>query len=120
MEEITVELRIFSPRWGHEDIYKLELKQNSLVITQGARSTKATWRENLDPEWNGETLEDILRNDSIYPPGIFQDLIEHAWLSWRNGELDSAAVDEELQALAKWLNDITNSKPRSEYWNKYF
>ena len=97
MDVITAELEIFSPRWGHKDTYKLELTRESLLITQGPRSAKSTWRENLDPEWSGEKLEDILRNDSIYPPGIFQDLVEHAWLSWRNGELGSSAVDEELQ-----------------------
>lgn len=120
MDEITIELRIYSPRWGHEDTYTLELSRDTLVITQGARSTKATYRENLDPEWSGETLVDILQNDSIYPPEIFQRLIEHAWLTWRGGELSDEAVKEELLVLAGWLNGITKNKPSTDFWKGYF
>lgn len=117
---VQIELRMYSPRWGHDDTYVLELTRESLVITQGARSTQCTWRDNLDPEWSGESLRHILENDSIYPPATFQDLVEHAWKSWRNGELDAAAVNEELQALANWLNAITSAKPDTEFWKKYF
>jgi hypothetical protein len=44
MDTVTVELEIYSPRWGHNDIYKLELKRESLVITQNTRSAKCTVR----------------------------------------------------------------------------
>jgi hypothetical protein len=91
-----------------------------MVITQGARSTKCIWRENLDPEWIGESLRHILENDSIYPPAIFEDLIEHAWISLRNGELNDTDLKDELQALACWLNEITRAKPNTEFWRKYF
>jgi hypothetical protein len=90
------------------------------VITQNARSAKCIWRDNLDPQWQGESLESILQNDSIYPPAIFKDLIEHAWKAWRDGELDNAAVNDELQVLATWLNKITAAKPATEFWKKYF
>ena len=120
MDETTVELRIFSPRWGREDTYKLVLERHLLVITQGARSATCTWIENRDPEWSGESLRHILENDSIYPPAILQNLIEHAWVSWRNGELDSSAVNEELQVVASWLNEITKAKPNTNFWKKYF
>ncbi len=120
MDETKVKLRIFSPRWGHEDEYELKLTRDSMVITRHPRSSVCTWRENLDPEWSGESLRDILGNDSIYPPAILEDLIEHAWLSWRNGELDSTAVNDELQAVARWLNEITKAKPNTDFWRKYF
>lgn len=120
MDETTVELRIFSPRWGHEDTYSLVLTRHSLVINRGARSATCAWRENLDPEWSGENIRDIMENDAIYPPAILQRQIEHAWLSWRNGELDNAAVNRELQSVADWLNTITRAKPRTDFWKKYF
>jgi hypothetical protein len=120
MDETIVELRIFSPRWGHEDMYKLKLTRDSMVITQGARSTKCTWRENLDPEWSGESLRHTLENNSIYPPAILEDLIKHAWVSWRNSELDDSALNKELQAVAVWLNEITMAKPDTEFWHKFF
>lgn len=120
MKKTEVDLQIFSPRWGHEDTYKLELTSESLTITQGARVAKSTWREGLDPEWSGESLERTLRNDSIYPPTNFQDLVEHAWKAWRNEELEDAEVNDELQVLASWLNEITLAKPDTKFWQEYF
>lgn len=116
----TVELQIYSPRWGHDDTYEVTLTRDALVIALGPRSATCTWRDNLDPEWGEESLEDILRNDSIYPPSIFPRLLEHAWRSWRDGDLDDAAVDTALKALADWLNGITRTKPDSGFWRKYF
>jgi len=120
MDETKIELRIYSPRWGHEDTYDLALTRNSLAITQGTRFSTCTWRKNLDPEWTGESLVDIFQNDSIYPPSIFPRLIEHAWLAWRGGELDDAAVNRELNALAVWLNVTTRAKPDTDFWKQYF
>ncbi|MBU0712828.1 hypothetical protein KJ762_02470 [bacterium] len=117
----TVNLEIFSPRWGHEDTYVVELDQSYMEIRMSARKTRATWRDNLDPEWNTrESIHDIMNNDSIYPPAIIQDLFEHAWLEWRNGNINDQQVNEELQEIATWLNTITRSKPRTDFWSKYF
>lgn len=118
--ETVVELQIYSPRWGHSDTYTFEMAREQMKISMGPRSTTCTWRENLDPLWGGEQLHDILRNDSIYPPEIFQSLIEHAWKSWRNGELDDQGVRTELQVVVEWLNKITEAKPRTDFWRKYF
>lgn len=120
MDNTIIKLRIFSPRWGHEDTYELKLSQDSMVITQGPKSAKCTWRENLDPVWSGESLEDILENDSICPPAKLEGLIEYAWVSWRNGELSDTGVDVELQAIADWINEITKAKPKTDFWRKYF
>lgn len=120
MDEITIELRIYSPRWDHEDSYIFELSQEKLDITQGPRSTRAIWSDRFDPEWSGELLADILQNDSIYPPAVLQRMIEYAWRSWRNGDLSDKEIDEELQAVGDWLNTITKSKPRTKFWAGYF
>lgn len=117
---MNVELRIFSPRWGHEDTYMVQLEQDFMEIAMQTRIARADWSENTDPQWSGESLERIMRNDSIYPPSVMQSLFEHAWRSWRNGEIPSEDVDTELQSLAEWLNTITRSKPNSEFWSRYF
>ena len=54
MKEIIVELDIFSPRWGHTDVYEVKLTLESLTIIQGVKRTKCTWKENIDPEWSEE------------------------------------------------------------------
>ncbi|MEH6529569.1 MAG: hypothetical protein V7718_06475 [Porticoccus sp.] len=115
-----VELHIFSPRWGHEDTYEVELDRDFMEITMQVRKTRAKWVDNLDPEWSGEPLEHIMNNDSIYPPAVTQDLFEHAWKAWRDGDLNDDEVKRELEAVADWINTVTQSKPRSEFWRKYF
>jgi hypothetical protein len=120
MDECEVELRIFSPRWGHDDTYKVTLTRESMTVTLMPRSATCVWRENRDPEWVGESLETILKNDMIYPPSILSRLFEYVWRSWRNGDIDNAGVARELPALAAWLNEITRTKPDSEFWRRYF
>lgn len=116
----VVELRIYSPRWGHDDTYTFTLTRESMEISMQVRSAKCRWRENLDPEWSGETLEQIMNNDSIYPPAIFQSLVEHVWKEWRKSEINDGQVNAELNELATWLNIITRAKPDTEFWHKYF
>jgi hypothetical protein len=65
-------------------------------------------------------VSEILANDSIYIPEIFPRLLEHLWASWREGELDDVAAQAELDALTAWLNKITDSKPATSFWKKYF
>ncbi len=120
MDEIVVELPIFTPRWGHDDIYKVRLRRETIEISNGARTAKCSWRENLDPEWSGESLSRILSNDHIYQPEILEDLLAHAWQAWRAHELDDQGVNTELQAVATWLNTITKAKPKTKFWTAYF
>ena len=115
-----VELEIYSPRWGHEDTYKIELERDFMEITMQVRKSRATWSETTDPIWSDETLEVIMTNDSISPPAAIQDLFERAWKSWRGGEITDQEVEVELKLLADWLNTITKSKPSSDFWRKYF
>ena len=117
---LIVDLRIFSPRWGHEDTYSVELDHDFMEITMGARKARAAWRDNLDPEWTGEPIKQIMNNDNIHPPAITQDLFEHVWKDWRYEELSAQEVEEELNEIAKWVNAVTSSKPKTKYWEKYF
>lgn len=120
MMNLTLTAEIYSPRWGHTDRYTFELTREAMTISMLARKGKCTWRDNLDPVWTGESLEDMLRNDMIYPPSIFPALVEHLWKSWRNGEIDSSHVDSELQEIIVWLNKITEVKPKTDFWKRYF
>jgi hypothetical protein len=117
---LTLTAEIYSPRWGHTDTYAFELSKETMTVSMQAREAVCTWKDNFDPVWTGEQLQHILQNDSIYPPAIFQDLVEHLWKSWRNGELNSEQVNVELQELVSWLNEITKTKPRTDFWRTYF
>ena len=115
-----VDLRIFSPRWGRHDTYRVELHRDYMKISMTLREAMATYVENLDPEWSGESLQRIMNNDSIYPPAITQSLFQRAWLAWRDGELDDAQVAQELELIAEWINKVTEAKPDSDFWRAYF
>lgn len=117
---ITLTAEIYSPRWGHNDTYTFELTREAMTISMMAREGKCTWKDSYDPVWTGESLQDMLQNDLIYPPAIFQDLVEHLWTSWRNSEISSTQAQTELHEITSWLNEITKVKPKSDFWSKYF
>jgi len=117
---MEIDLRIYSPRWGHDDTYRITLEQDRLSIDMQARHCEANYRENLDPEWSGEPLFHIFRNDSIYAPEVFQRCLEWAWLEWRNGNISDDDIVGEMEQLAEWLNTTTRAKPNSDFWRIYF
>jgi len=116
---MLVELKIFSPRWGREDTYRIKLERDFMEITMQVRKSRVTWSDTADPIWSGETLQRTMTNDSIFPLAATQDLFERAWKSWRDGEISDQQVEAELKLLADWLNSITKAKPRSDFWSKY-
>lgn len=116
----TLKTRIYTPRYGYEDAYTLEFTQESMTISTEARTTKCVWVESRDPQWTGESLESMLKNDHIYPPAILPRLLEHLWMSWRKGDLSEAEADAELQAVTSWLNEVTRAKPTTDFWRRYF
>lgn len=115
-----VNLRIYSPRWGHDDTYSVNFERDFLEISMTPRTARADWRENQDPLWTGESLTRIMNNDSIYPPHNIQRLIEYAWISWRAGNISDQQIELELLQIQDWLNTITKSKPNTDFWNSYF
>jgi len=120
MDHTSASIRIYSPQWGQEDTYDLDLSPDSLVISHGASKATCTYRENLDPQWAGETLERTLSNDGIYPPSVLPRMFERAWLAWRANELTDDALQSELDAVAEWINAGTKAKPRTEFWKRFF
>ena len=117
---MDVQFELFSPRWGHNDTYTVGLERDYMEISMQVRTARAEYRENRDPEWSGEAIEDILSNDNIAAPDNLKALFEFAWLSWRRSELSDEQVGAELQALATWINAITAAKPRTDFWRRYF
>jgi hypothetical protein len=85
-----------------------------------------SWVENRDPDWSGsnnligQPLESILENDSIFPPTIFIRALEYAWQTWRNGELNDEQIRVEITILCEWLNMVSKSKPKTEFWRSKF
>lgn len=125
MDEVTLEMSIFTTRWGHADIYDLEFGEEALTISHPPRTATCTWREGLDPEWSKESITEkdsllaMLENDSVFPPTILHFLLERAWFAWRDGDIEADDLQLELNNLAVWLNVITHTRPQSEFWRGF-
>ena len=120
MDSTEVFANFYSPRWGHTDCYSFVFSMNSLTITHHARKCSATWEDNADPTWRGESFVGTLKNDSIYPPDGLEGLIEFLWKEWRDGQLNDEQLQVELHALVEYINVSTKAHPRTEFWQKIF
>ena len=119
---MNIECEIYSPRWGHDDTYRFNFQKDKLTIkmTTSAKTSNLVWRDNLEPEWQGDNLYETLQNDFIYPPKIFKNCICEVWTLWREEDLPEDKTRIELNLLIEWLNIITKSKPQSDFWSGYF
>jgi hypothetical protein len=121
-DETEVEVRVYSPRWGHEDTYTISMARDWMKVERHPKSATCKWVESKDPVWESsdDSLLEVFANDSIYAPAIFPHALVGAWLDWRSGEIDDARVDAEIQELFGWLNAVTHAKPTSDYWKGKF
>ena len=119
---ITCVANIYSPRWGHDDMYTFNFAQDKMMIKAVTSNSDMTciWHDDSDPEWTGLNLEDVMRDDEIYPPFNFTSLIEVLWIACKRGEITAEQAQIELNALTEWLNGITRTKPTTEFWSKTF
>lgn len=120
MDELIIEVGLYSPRWGHEDQYKFLFRMDKLKISQGPSERTAEWIDGHDPVWKGRPLVEIMHNDLIWPPEGLEGLLEHIWQGWRNGHLTAEDMQREMGALAKYLNASTRAKPNTEFWKGVF
>ena len=127
MAQCIFRVRIYSPRWGHDDSYEFSIDENKMEITSGVtRGAICKWREKKDPIWVeendsiGNPLINILNNDHVYPPSVFVSALEAAWIAWRDGELDCKEIESEINILVEWINETSQNKPTTDFWNKIF
>jgi hypothetical protein len=124
--EISFTVSVFSPRWGHDDIYTIRLSEEKMEIASVPKSAICSKKENGDCIWSGynertgNPLVRIFQNDSVYPPSVFISAMESAWAAWLNNRLDDIQAEEELKELFEWLNVVSKSKPRSDFWTGIF
>lgn len=116
----TFQASIFSPRWGHDDTYTLDLTNDKMTISDMSWHCDCIWQEGRDPTWSNDSLDSHLRNDSIYAPRILPDLLEHLWKSWRDCRLNDQQTQLELDEIIGWLNATSRAKPKSVFWAEYF
>jgi hypothetical protein len=116
-ESITVTMRLFTPRWGHEDGYRFVFTSDGISM-DGPKSA----HYNPETEWTGHGGENallrIMSEDDIFAPERVQDLITSIWRGWRDGDLKEDEVDAALRELATWVDGITRTVPRGDLWDR--
>lgn len=125
-DQNNFEICFYSPRWGHEDTYKITMDRQQMRIDGVMKHAICTWVENKNPRWTGHNegignpLQNVLENDSIYPPTVFVRALEHAWTAWRDGKLDDQQVQIEVQQLCDWVNKTSRNRPNTDFWRSIF
>jgi len=126
LEQIKFNIAIYSPRWGHDDSYRFEINKHRMKIRNAGKEAICLWVEGHDPKWSGHDsltgnpLQNILENDSIYPPSIFVSALTSAWEAWRMDDIDSDQLKSEISELCNWLNVVSTNRPKSEFWRMIF
>ena len=68
-DRTSFEVLLHSPRWGHDNTYKINLGTTEMHIDFGAKTALCSSVEGGDPKWSGymervgNPLENILEND---------------------------------------------------------
>jgi len=123
---ITIKVNVYSPRWGHDDQYIIEMSEKAMTIGgPGGKEVQCVkdpygnrvWKEGVG---GYKSLLDIFHNDSIFAPEVFLFALKSAWESWENRELDGEQVEQEIAQLFEWLNTISRTKPETDYWGRIF
>ncbi len=125
-DQTSFKVRLYSPRWGHEDTYEIKLGRQQMRIEHSSKTAVCSRVEGGDPKWSGYSenignpLVNILENDSIYPPTVFVRALEISWIAWRDGRLDDEKLQQEVQQLCVWVNEVSLSKPKTDFWRGVF
>ncbi len=119
-DQITFKVSLFSPRWSHEDLYEIKLNKDKMYICFGLRTAECSWIDGKDPKWSGHTVKEILTNEFIYPPTIFEKALEKAWEAWKDSDLDDVGVQKEVKELCDWVNTVSRNRPKTNFWKLMF
>lgn len=124
--KVIIELSFYSPRWGHNDLYRVHFTDTEIYVSAGSKEAKCLQKQDDTLNWTGHNqgtgnpLLNILNDDHIYPPSQFLNGLISAWKSWRTTELTDDELEVELNQLVNWVNESSRSKPKSDYWTGLF
>ena len=129
-DQFKFELYLQSPRWGTIIIYHICMELDRMTIGKLADSNPSicSWHEGELCIWSCPKPHDPSRNpivsklqeDLIQPPVIFARALEAAWRAWRIGLLEDEEVQYQMSELFEWVNIVSASRPRTDFWRKLF
>lgn len=92
--------KVFCPRWGHDDIYHLDLHSEGWIISHDATGGLCDSKGN-------PYLYEIFRNDQIEYPGTLEWYMQELYERARDKTLSDEIIQERLDRLAKWVEEVT-------------
>lgn len=105
-----MKLVVYSPRWGHNDTYDVQ-------------RTATGWKITFHPKGGDcDTLGrphlfEIFQNDSVPYPHEFGRYMKHLWKKAQELCMSDGEIQEHLDELGIWLQDIAKSEPKGEFWS---
>ena len=108
---VEFDLRIYTNRWGHYDMYSVKRTENGWVI-DGA----STFRVNNANKSGDPALFKALEHDCVNYPQQTGELLEHIWYKAENGA-SKEEVQKYLNDFAEWISICEKTTPSVFYEN---
>lgn len=106
------EFRVYSRRWGHEDIYHIKR------TTEGWNVSNLSIRGPCDKGGHPFIFENF-RHDSIQYPNDLDSWLEWLWEQAASRGLSREQVQAALQELAGWISNTEKNTPSNGLWEGY-
>jgi len=94
-------ITVYSPRWGHDDTYQLDVDDNGWVVAH------QSFNGSCDPD-GVPVLYQSFRQDEIIYPGTFTWYMRELWEHAHNGTLSDEEIQRRLNRLAQWLRELSS------------
>lgn len=102
----AMEMRIYSNRWGHEDIYIVERLENGWNFKHLMFDENSSKDGTVDGSYK-EGFFKILNHDSIhFPFEVIKRALEQLWESADSRKMSVEEVQERLQDIGTWIGNF--------------
>jgi hypothetical protein len=105
-----MQLRVFSRRWGHDDVYEISRTENGWQFA--GLSIHGECDKSGHP-----FLFKALDHDSINYPADLRGYMEYLWNE--SADQNEEWIQERLNELSEWIRTVEKSSPASEFWKTY-
>jgi integron cassette protein len=120
----AVSIKVFSPRWGHDDTWRFSFIDNGWAITFGTGTHQATLRCEDDVD-DADTVHDDERffhwasNDMVQVAESAPDFLRYLWNQYNDSEITEEELRTEFESFASWITSTTNSRPQTPVFKGY-
>lgn len=117
-------IKVFSPRWGHDDTWDFYLDGEGWKVqfgtgTHGCRLHCEDSVNDADEIKEDKQFFHWARNDMINVPEVLPRFLRYLCAEYKEGEINEEQIQEELDALAEWINAVTRFRPTSSKFKSY-